>query len=80
MSKTINLTSSVPSQSNNLPIGGAWTAGTQATIWKTANGWAYCLHGVEQGGNYFETDDVDGFATEEDAEAAAREHFEAGEL
>lgn len=74
--RTIQLSESTPHQSPS-PYGG-YTKGTYATIFETEDdGFGYCYHGVGQGGNAFESEDVLGFATADEAEADARANFRA---
>lgn len=73
--ETITLTDTEPQQSAS-PYGG-YTVGTKATIfYDTNNGtYGYCFHGVGDSGLYSESDDVTGFASADEAKAAAIEDY-----
>jgi len=77
--KTIQLSKDEPSISGaNSASGAAYTEGTEATIFQDDDGdYGYCLHGIGQDGNYFESEDVDGFNTADEAEQAARDNCRA---
>lgn len=72
--KTIQLSNNTPSQVGNSAR--ASQDGDMATIFQDEDGfYGYCLHGVAQGLGY-ESEDVSGFDTVEEAEAAARDQYQ----
>lgn len=74
--KTILLSEQAPSQSENHPNGFAYRMGDMATIFERDGKFGFCFHGIGQGGNYYESDDFEGFDSPEDAEAEARYQYE----
>lgn len=73
--KTIQLSESTPRQSPS-PYGG-YTMGDRATIFydEESESYGYCYHGIGEGGNAYESEDVTGFATAAEAEAEARAYY-----
>lgn len=82
--RTITLTDSEPSQYTG-PVGiQGGTPGDQLTVMvddelATGEQFGYCLHGIAAGGDYYEADDVFGYASEAEAEAAGRDAYAAEE-
>ena len=74
--KTIQLSDNAPGQSGNSK-GMAYTQGCEATIFEDEGEFGYCFHGVGVGGNCFESEDVIGFESVEEAESDARESYKA---
>ena len=76
--KTVQLSKHEPSSvGGNSPSGAAYVKGTFATIFQNDGGdFGYCYHGIGVGGNAFESEDVDGFDTAEEAERDARENYQ----
>lgn len=76
--KTVLLSKNAPRQGMN--SGSGYTVGCCATIFQNDDGgFGYCYHGVESGGNYFESDNVGEFDSIEEAEEDARDNYE-GEI
>lgn len=73
--KTVTLSRHEPRQ--ELPYGG-FTAGDKATIFYSPKdgSWGYCFHGVGFTGLAYETDNVTGFSSEEEALQAAIEAYQ----
>ena len=75
--KTIQLSAKAPHQTGAGRSGMAYQEGTLATVFQTDDGdYGYCYHGVGPGGNYFESEDVTGYRTAQEAEADARENYQ----
>ncbi len=56
---------------------GGYSEGSQINIWKAEDStWSWCISGVSNDGNYYETDDYDNCQTKEEAESAARDYLE----
>jgi hypothetical protein len=56
------------------PYGLAWQASDEGSVFydTCAGTYGYCLHGVGSAGDYYESDDVVGFASAQEAMDAAR--------
>ena len=76
--KTIQLSDAAPGQSDAGRSGMAWQEGTNANIfWSFSDqsfGFSFC--GIGSGGNAFEGDDNDGYASQSEAEQAARDEYQ----
>ena len=74
--RAIVLSESAPQQSSSYH--GGHTTGTEAIIERDNDGtYRYVLVGVSEDGNAWESDDVTGFASEQEAIDAAREYYRA---
>lgn len=74
--KIILLSDKEPRQVSAGRSGMAYQAGDYATIFQADDGdFGYCYHGVADDGNAYESDDVTGFATAEEAEEDARYNY-----
>jgi len=73
--ETILLSETEPSQTDAGASGMAWTSGEKAVVfYDTLTGtWGYCIYGIGYTGLAFETDDVVGFASLEEAKQAVLE-------
>ena len=76
--KTILLSESAPGQSGAGRSGMAWQEGTNANIyWSFSDqSFGYFFFGVGRDGNAFEGDDNDGYASQSEAEQAARDEYQ----
>lgn len=72
---TFTLSELEPAQSPS-PYGG-WTAGDKGTVFydEGSSSWGYVLHGIGPTGLAYESEDVTGFASADEALAAMREHY-----
>jgi hypothetical protein len=75
--RTILLSESWPRQGHGYY--GGHVAGDLATVFyhRPTHSWGYCFHGVSKDGLHYESDDITGFATAEEAEEAARAAYNA---
>ena len=76
--KTVQLSESAPGQSDAGRSGMAWQEGTSANIFWSFSDQSYGFYffGVGRGGNAFEGDDNDGYASQSEAEQAARDNYQ----
>ena len=78
--ETITLSEAEPRQTPAGASGEAWQAGDKVTVfYSTEDGaFGYCFHGVGQGGLAYESEDVTGFHSPQEALEAAREEYTLG--